>query len=611
MADPIVTVATDDRLAALTARAVWWNDPPPPVTEPDAALPSPAADAPAPPEGTRTLPATDTQLQLWLAHTLAPSGSLNDRLILRVQGGLDPAALERALTATVAAHPLLRTLFRFDGHTLRQHVLPAGPAHLAVRDLPAERGGEVEVDDALAAAQEAAAEVFALDREPPLRLALFRVRPGLHLLALAMHHIASDNDSPLVLLTELAERYRADPLDVSARLSRAADYTETVRAGTAALGAEGRARLVRYWADRLRDTPPAPRLPLTTGSPGERGFVRVSTGPELGRAVRAGAASLKVSLFALTCAVLRVTLWRSTGAADLLVASPFSQRGGAGTDRVIGPLLTTLALRNPLDPERTFAELARAERGAVLTAMVNGHLPHGTLVEEAARGDLGSLPSLPGVLFSYEEQQPTPREFAGLPCQALDIGPIGSAFDLSVKAIGEPDGSLTVHWTHTVFADAAVEDLAEGWLTLLRAVVDEPDGPLARLPEPFPSPLSAPAPTAEPAGPADAAAPTSPTEQAVAAIWAELLEVDAVTDVYLSVFELGAHSLTMARAAARLTDEFGVEVRTVDLFTHDSVDAQAELLDNLLLTGLDAVGRADLAEALDQLEHAPTSGGDQ
>ncbi|RMI32504.1 condensation domain-containing protein [Streptomyces triticirhizae] len=599
MSDPIVSDAPDSRLNALTARAVWWNDPPPPETEPDAL-----------PDGTRDLPATDTQLQLWLSHTLAPSGSLNDRLILRVEGDIEPSALARALSATVAAHPLLRTLFRFDGHTLRQHVLPAGAA-LAVRDLPKERGGNVDPGAAVATARETAAGVFALDREPPLRLALFRVRPGLHLLALAMHHIASDNDSPLLLLTELAERYRAELLDAPARLPQAADYTETVRAGAVALGAEGRARLVRHWADRLRDTPPAPRLPLGSGSGGERGSVHVTTGPALGGAVRARAASLKVSLFALTCAVLRITVWRSTRAADVLVASPFSQRGGPGTDGVIGPLLTTLALRNPLAPERTFAELARAERGEVLTAMVNGHVPHGTLVAEAARRDLGALPSLPGLLFSYEERQPTPREFAGLPCEAQDIGPIGSALDLSVKAIGEPDGSLTVHWLHTAFADEAVSDLAEGYLTLLRAVVDEPDRPLASLPEPFPPPPPAPAPGGEPAGPPGAAAPATPTERAVAAIWAELLEVDAVTDVFASVFELGAHSLTMARAAARLTDEFGVEVRTVDLFTHDSVDAQAELLDELLLTGLDAVEGADLAEALDQLEHRRTPGGER
>ena len=64
---------------------------------------------------------------------------------------------------------------------------------------------------------------------------------------------------------------------------------------------------------------------------------------------------------------------------------------------------------------------------------------------------------------------------------------------------------------------------------------------------------------------ADFVAPRTPVEETLAAIWAEILEVERV-GVYDNFFELGGHSLSMIQLASRLKSAFQVEVPLRVLF---------------------------------------------
>ncbi|HXO26582.1 MAG TPA: beta-ketoacyl synthase N-terminal-like domain-containing protein, partial [Thermoanaerobaculia bacterium] len=87
-----------------------------------------------------------------------------------------------------------------------------------------------------------------------------------------------------------------------------------------------------------------------------------------------------------------------------------------------------------------------------------------------------------------------------------------------------------------------------------------------------------PAPTwGAPAGGAARVAPSTPAEESVARLWAEVLGVGEVgrDDNF---FDLGGHSLLLARLHVRLEDLLGREISLLDLFLHPTVRAQAEHL---------------------------------
>lgn len=71
-----------------------------------------------------------------------------------------------------------------------------------------------------------------------------------------------------------------------------------------------------------------------------------------------------------------------------------------------------------------------------------------------------------------------------------------------------------------------------------------------------------------------AAAPSSELERAIAEVWQDMLSLDAV-GVDTNLFDLGANSLMMVKASARLADALGRVVSLVDLFRYPTVRALA------------------------------------
>ncbi|WP_343064783.1 amino acid adenylation domain-containing protein [Marilutibacter spongiae] len=83
--------------------------------------------------------------------------------------------------------------------------------------------------------------------------------------------------------------------------------------------------------------------------------------------------------------------------------------------------------------------------------------------------------------------------------------------------------------------------------------------------------------------------PVGPTERALAALWAELLDVDGIgrDDNF---FELGGHSLLAIKLGARFHERFGKALNVSDLFAHPSLAELAACLD-----GRPAEGEGDEA----------------
>ena len=76
-------------------------------------------------------------------------------------------------------------------------------------------------------------------------------------------------------------------------------------------------------------------------------------------------------------------------------------------------------------------------------------------------------------------------------------------------------------------------------------------------------------------------APVTPTEEQLAAIWAELLELERVSAL-AHFFDLGGHSLLATRLISRIRKRLGVEIALVDLFHEPTLRELANHIDNRL-----------------------------
>ncbi|WP_437796533.1 amino acid adenylation domain-containing protein [Sorangium sp. So ce693] len=90
--------------------------------------------------------------------------------------------------------------------------------------------------------------------------------------------------------------------------------------------------------------------------------------------------------------------------------------------------------------------------------------------------------------------------------------------------------------------------------------------------------LPAPEAPAVDAGGAAAGAPTTPTEEALAGIWAEVLGLERIP-VHAGFFELGGHSLLATQVVSRVRKALGVELPLRSLFDHPTVAELARDVD--------------------------------
>ncbi|HEY0684208.1 MAG TPA: condensation domain-containing protein, partial [Steroidobacter sp.] len=102
-------------------------------------------------------------------------------------------------------------------------------------------------------------------------------------------------------------------------------------------------------------------------------------------------------------------------------------------------------------------------------------------------------------------------------------------------------------------------------------------------------------------------APRTPTERALAEIWTQLLQVDQV-GVQDNFFQLGGHSLHGVKLAARVAERFNVNLSTVAVFQHPTIQKLAEDVDLLRSTAEpDRVRSATNSASTGAIDCAPLS----
>ncbi len=98
-------------------------------------------------------------------------------------------------------------------------------------------------------------------------------------------------------------------------------------------------------------------------------------------------------------------------------------------------------------------------------------------------------------------------------------------------------------------------------------------------------------------------APRTPVETALAAIWCEVLALDAV-GVTENFFDLGGHSISATQLVARVRKQMHTDLPLREVFLHPTIAAQAVALVELQLGAADADDMAQLLSSLDGLSEA-------
>ncbi|AGC45639.1 amino acid adenylation domain-containing protein [Myxococcus stipitatus DSM 14675] len=435
------------------------------------------------------LPLSFAQQRLWFLEQLEPGSPLyNISAMVRLEGTLDVAALERAFTELTRRHESLRTTFQADSTGQAwQHIHPPTALSLARVDLSRLPPGEQETE-VRRVAEEVSRSAFDLTRGPLLRGVLLRLSDSDQVLVLCVHHIVSDGWSMDVLVREVGVLYDAFVRGQTSPLPEPpAQYVDHACWQREQLQGDALTRQLDWWKQQLAGAPAHLELPGDRPRRPVRSILGASQplhlSAESWTRLRAMAQREDVTPFMVLLAAFQALLHRYSGQEDLCVGAPIAGRTRGVTEGLIGFFVNTLVLRSRFTSDTSFRALLGQVRDTTLGAYAHQDVPFEKLVDELSPvRELGQTPLFQAMLVL----QPDPLAkltLPGLSLRRLPLHTQTSKFDLSL-AVSEFEGGLTgsLDFATDLFEPATAARLVEHLLTLLEAAVDAPETRVGALP---------------------------------------------------------------------------------------------------------------------------------
>ncbi|MFI6499018.1 amino acid adenylation domain-containing protein [Nonomuraea typhae] len=425
-----------------------------------------AAAADAPPAG--AAPAlTAVQRRMWFVERLAPGTPVhNITMAQRLTGPLDLAALRSALTAVARRHETLRWRIPDDGGVPRVSVDPPGEVPLPVDAPPG--------TDAAGWLSAEAGRAFDLATGPLWRARLLRLGDREHILAITAHHVVFDGASQRLLYDDLSRAYRGEPLPpLPTGFSGYAAWLEN----------RSQDHALEWWAERLEGSSGRLDLPEDRPRPPVQTFDGAAVHAEapVGAAVRALAARLGATPYAVMLTAFAHVLARLSGADDLVIGTPVADRRHPAFDPLVGCLVQVLPVRLAVSGATSFAEQVTRCRQALGAAMAHLDVRLERVIERLGAGrDLARNPLIQVMFNMYDFTEPR-LDLPGVRTTPLAAGLPGSLFDLTLY-VGERDGDYVLQAVYNplLYRAERIEALLAGYVRLLGQVLDDPDAPVDR-----------------------------------------------------------------------------------------------------------------------------------
>ncbi|HEY4221342.1 MAG TPA: amino acid adenylation domain-containing protein, partial [Myxococcota bacterium] len=440
----------------------------------------------------RAIPTTEAQREVWLGDKLGRDASLsfNEAAILRLQGAVDVRALQRALTALVARHDLLRATVNADGSQL----LIAAELALdsTVRDLtelsPEERERALEV------VQMGAVEhPFDLEKGPLFRVLILKLADNEHAVLLSAHHIICDGWSYGVILEDLGALYAACLADAAAGavppLAAAVSYADYVAWEASESTSPAMAEHEKFWLKEYSGgSLPVLDLPVDRPRAPQRSFTSLRIDHAIDKEVVASLRKLGgqqgASLFAALFTGFAATLHRLTGQDDIVIGVPAAGQSASGLRAMVGHCVNLLPVRTLLDAKQPFSAVLEKTASHVLDAFEHQTLTYGTLLQKLPlKRDPSRLP-LVSVMFNVDQAvASTSSAFTGCSADFRAVPRHFENFEIFVNCVPDAGGlRLETQYNTDLFDAATMARWLASFETLLRAAVAAPTTALGALP---------------------------------------------------------------------------------------------------------------------------------
>ncbi|WYL93618.1 MAG: non-ribosomal peptide synthase/polyketide synthase [Gloeotrichia echinulata IR180] len=439
-----------------------------------------------PVERDRDIPLSWAQERLWFMNQLeGESSAYTIDFTMRLVGNLNVCALEQAFAAIAQRHEPLRTQFKIKDNKPVQAIAPSMTITLPVVDLQNETDPIKQVEQLV---KEEVCKPFDLANGSVLRVKLWQVAPDEYVLLLAIHHIAADGWSIGILIGEVSAYYQAFAIGSSVELPELSiQYADFAVWQRQWLTNQVLERQLSYWKQQLTGAPPLLELPTDRPRPAIQTFrggtERLQLDSQLTQQLKKLSQKSGSTLFMTLLASFVVLLSRYSRQTDLVVGSPIANRNRQEIEPLIGFFVNTLALRFDLSPEPSFEALLAQVRKVTQNAYEHQDLPFEMLVEELQLERNLDRNPLTQVVFALQNAPTAPWDFPGVRVEDMPSGLDSVRVDLELYLWEVPEGlGGFCSYNRDLFDGTTIARMMQNFVTLLGAIVDNPQQSVALLP---------------------------------------------------------------------------------------------------------------------------------
>lgn len=314
---------------------------------------------------------------------------------------------------------------------------------------------------------------FELAEAPLLRVRLYPLESGAHILLAVAHSIALDEGSLKKVCRELLQTAAGQaPVDPPV------SFQEYAQARVAKSESESKADR-EFWCEYLKGDMPAMRLPVTRSIPPLHTYRAETVGFDLAEDVVAGVQSLG-GLEPVILAAYTAMLARITGHDDVPVG--LYLRLPDGDESIVGAMTNLVILRAKVGDDSSFADFVGQITEMLGDIRKHGAYPFQDIIRETnPLRDPARSPVVPFTVHFTEAGEAAPL-LEELGVDALDLDKTETFDEMAALCHSGPEGvRLEFRFKAELYSAATMEQFAASLNTLLESAVRDPQRPLGEI----------------------------------------------------------------------------------------------------------------------------------
>lgn len=418
------------------------------------------------------MPVSSQQQQMYFLSMLKEiKSTYNEITVLNLKGDVNSKKLEDAFNLVIKRHEALRTTYHLVNGTVLQKINDSN-FKLEVLDV-SDDSLKANIEDIIF---ERTHKVFDLRTDLLIRSSLIKCSTNEYVLVIVVHHIAFDGWSRGLLFSELSNIYNGN-IDKLPKLNiQYCDYSAW--ANNRFESNELKEKCIKFSED-MKKASHYLNLPLDFERPNKQTYAGNTISNTL--ICKDGTLDQFLKTYGITKYILffsvySILLSKISNSTDLIIGSPFSNRGQLEVEKMIGFFVNTMPVHFNINENSSFADVITENRKKFFEMYNYQEVPLNQILSEVNPERSNSFSPLFQNMFTFQN----------LPCESLKLNNVEVSVRPFKNATAKMDLSLTISdsddnyicdWEYNIniFNEITIKRFSKQFETLLKKCISSPD----------------------------------------------------------------------------------------------------------------------------------------